>query len=120
MCIQVLKFYKIKFKCDLEDFFFPLGLHLWHVEVARLGVSSELQLPAYTTAIAMWDLSCICDLCYSSWQHRIPNPLSEARDRTCILMDTSQILLTAEPQQELVAVFLDTTQFLQMITALSL
>ena len=27
----------------------------------------------------------------SSWQHRIFNPLSEARDRTCVLMDTSQI-----------------------------
>ena len=27
-----------------------LGLHPWHIEVPRLGVSSELQLPAYTTA----------------------------------------------------------------------
>ena len=25
------------------------------------------------------------------WQHRILNPLSEARDRTCVLMDASQI-----------------------------
>ena len=25
------------------------------MEVPRLGVESELQLPAYTTAIAMWD-----------------------------------------------------------------
>ena len=29
------------------------------MEVPRLGVKSELQLPAYTTATAMWDLSCI-------------------------------------------------------------
>ena len=27
-----------------------LGLHPWHMEVPRLGVKSELQLPAYTTA----------------------------------------------------------------------
>ena len=25
-----------------------LGLHLWHIEVPRLGVESELQLPVYT------------------------------------------------------------------------
>ena len=35
---------------------------------------------------------CICDLCCSLRQGRILNPLSEARDPTCILMDTSQIL----------------------------
>ena len=28
----------------------------WHMEVARLGVKSELQLQANTTATAMWDL----------------------------------------------------------------
>ena len=26
-----------------------LGLHLWLIDVPRLGVKSELQLPAYTT-----------------------------------------------------------------------
>ena len=31
-------------------FFFFLGLHSQHVELPRLGVKSELQLPAYTTA----------------------------------------------------------------------
>ena len=36
-------------------FFFFLGLHLWHTEVPRLGVKSELQLPAYVTATAMPD-----------------------------------------------------------------
>ena len=33
-----------------------LGPHLWHMEVPRLGVKSELELPAYTsdpTATAM-------------------------------------------------------------------
>ena len=28
---------------------------------------------------------------HSSWQCQIPNPLSEARDGTCVLTDTSQI-----------------------------
>ena len=28
---------------------------------------------------------------HSSWQHQTPNPLSEARDRTLVLMDASQI-----------------------------
>ena len=33
-----------------------LGLYLRHMEVPRLGVKSELQLLAYTTATALWDL----------------------------------------------------------------
>ena len=61
------------------------------MEVPRLGVELELQLPAYTTATATRDLSCICDLHHSSQQCWIPHSLSEARDRTCILMDTSWI-----------------------------
>ena len=39
----------------------------------------------------MWDPSHMCDLHYSSQQHGILNPLSKARDGTCILVDTSQI-----------------------------
>ena len=35
-------------------------------------------------------LSCTCDLHRSLWQCRILNPMSEARDRTSILVDTSQ------------------------------
>ena len=66
-------------------------MHLQHMEVPRLGVESELQVPAYATDTAMWDPSGICDLHCSSQQCRILNPLSEARDRTCILMDTSQV-----------------------------
>ena len=52
---------------------------------------AELELLAYTTATATQDLSCLCDLHHSSRQCRILNPLSEARDRTPILMDTSLI-----------------------------
>ena len=29
-----------------------LGPHPWHMEVPRLGIESELKLPAYTTATA--------------------------------------------------------------------
>ena len=61
------------------------------MEVPKLRAELELQLPAYATATAMPDLSRICDLHHSSWQCRSLNPLSNARDRTCILMDTSQI-----------------------------
>ena len=72
-------------------FFCFLGPHPWHVEVPRLGVSSELQLPAYTTATATPDLSRICDLHHSSQQRLVLNPLSEAKHRTCVLMNASQV-----------------------------
>ena len=58
------------------------------MEVSRLGVESELQLPAYTTATATPDPSHICDLCHSLWQCQILNPLRKARDRTHIHKDT--------------------------------
>ena len=61
------------------------------MEVPRLGVESELQLPAYTTATATQDLRRLCDLHHSSWQCWILNPLSEARDGTCILIDPSRV-----------------------------
>ena len=51
------------------------------MEVPKLGIELELQVPAIATAIAMPDLSCVCDLHHSSRQHQILNPLSEARDR---------------------------------------
>ena len=70
---------------------FVLGLHLQRMEFLSLGVESELQLLAYTSAKAMPDLSYICDLHQSSWQHQSLNPLSETRDRTCILMATSGV-----------------------------
>ena len=49
------------------------------MEVPRLGVESELQLPAHTTATATQDLSRICDLCHSSQQWQMLNPLREVR-----------------------------------------
>ena len=58
------------------------------MEVPRLGVKSELSLPADATATAVWDPSHVCDLHHNPQQHWILNPLSEARDRT-LLLDTS-------------------------------
>ena len=58
-------------------YFIFFGPYLWHMEAPRLEATP--------------DLSCICNLYHSSSQHRIPDPLSEARDQTCILMDTGQI-----------------------------
>ena len=72
-------------------FFFFFGLQVQHMDVPRLGAESELQLQAYTIVTAMPDLSHVFDLHHSSQQHRILNPLSGARDQTCILGDTSQV-----------------------------
>ena len=68
-----------------------LGPHPQHMEIPRPGVKSKLQLPAYTIAMATLDLSHIHNL-HCSFQREILNPLSKARDRTCILMDTSRVL----------------------------
>ena len=51
------------------------------MEVSRLEVKLELQLQAYITAIAMQPM-------LQLQQHQILNPLSEAKDGTCILTDT--------------------------------
>ena len=67
------------------------GVSLRHMEVPRLGVESELQLLAYTTATATQDPRRVCNLHHSSWQHRIPNPLSKARDQTQNLRIPSRI-----------------------------
>ena len=40
----------------------------------------------------MPDPSCVCNLHHSLWPHWILSPLSEARDRIHILMDTSGVL----------------------------
>ena len=59
------------------------------MDVPRLGVELELLLMTYAKATEMPDLSHICDLHNSSRQYWILNPLSEARDGTCVLMDTN-------------------------------
>ena len=65
-----------------------IWLHLQYMEVSGLGVEWELQLQAYATATATQDLSCICNLCSSLQQHRILNPVSEARNWIHFLIDT--------------------------------
>ena len=70
---------------------FFLGPHPQHMEFSSLGVKSELQLPAYTTATTTQDLSRVCDPHHSSRQHQILNPLTKAKDRTHVLMDTSGV-----------------------------
>ena len=60
-------------------FFVFLGPHPRHMEIPRLGVTLELQLPAYTTATSTPDLRHVCDLHHSSRQRWILNPLSKAR-----------------------------------------
>ena len=56
-------------------FFVFLGLHLQHMEGPRVEVEMELQLPSWATA----------------QQRQILNPLGEARDRSHVVMDTSQV-----------------------------
>ena len=75
-----LKEYTFSFPLILRmnDFFFfwsfvLLGPHPRHMEVPRLGVQSELQLPVYTTATATWDLNCVWDPHHSLGQCRILN-----------------------------------------------
>ena len=51
----------------LQAFFFVLFcfffvLHPEHMDVPRLGIELELQLPAYTTDTAMQDSRCLCAL----------------------------------------------------------
>ena len=79
-------------------YFCFLGLHMWHVEVPRLGVESELQPPAYTAGPQ--DPSLICDLHHSSQQCQIPTHWVRPGMEPAF----SWILVgvvTAEPQWEL-------------------
>ena len=81
------------YQCLTTFFFFLifLGPHLRHIEVPRLEVKLELQLPTYTTATPTPDRSLVCNLNPSSRQCQILNLLSEVRDGNHILMDTSRV-----------------------------
>ena len=61
------------------------------MEVPRLGVKAQLQLPAYATATATGDPSHVFDLYHSSWQGPIADLLSKARDQTRNLIIPSHI-----------------------------
>ena len=69
---------------------------------SQAGVQSDLQLLAYATVSATWDMSHVCILHHSSGQHQIPDPLSKAG----IEPTTSWILVrfvSTVPQWELLS-----------------
>ena len=71
------------------------------MEVPRLGVQSELQLPGYITATAMPDPSYIFDLHHSSHQRQVLNPLSKAMDQThnlMVLVGFISVAMTGTPE----------------------
>ena len=72
-------------------FFCFFGPPLLCLLVPVRGVELLLVLQACTTAAAVWDPSLICDLHHSSQNHWVLNALSEARDRTRILMNASWV-----------------------------
>ena len=72
-------FKKVVFSPMPFSFFFFMAAPT-HMEVPRLGVKWELQLPAFATATP--DPSRLCDPYSSPWQCQILNPLNEARDRS--------------------------------------
>ena len=86
MKLKLIYFWECK---TTLTFLFFLWLYPWHSEVPRLGAELELWLPAYTIAMGIPDLSCICGLFCSLWQCQILNPLSEARDQSHILTETT-------------------------------
>ena len=89
--LSPMRFFPIIKTCFQGNFFCLFRAAPTAREVPRLVVESELQLPAYTTATATWNLSCLCHLHHSSWQRQVLNPLSEAGDRTWVLMNTSWV-----------------------------
>ena len=78
-----------KFSKSIGNFFFFLEMYLKHMEVPKFQARGQIRAAAevYITALAMLDLSSICDLHHHSWQCQILSPLREAKDLTSILTD---------------------------------
>ena len=70
------------------------------MDVARLGVESELQLPAYATAMATLDPSCTCKPRCGLTQRQILHPLSKNKESTWVLTETTSGPYPPGPQQE--------------------
>ena len=68
-------------------FFAFLLPHMPHRDVPGQGLNQS-----DSTVTAMLDLSSIGELCHSLWQCQILNPLSEARDQSCILSHYVRLL----------------------------
>ena len=83
-CIRyvIYKYFLLVFSLSCLFFFFCF---LW-LDCIGSQARVESQMPAYTTATAIWDLNHICNLEHSSRQPWIHNPLREARDGTHVLM----------------------------------
>ena len=77
----------VTFGSSFFSFFF-LWLYLQHMEVPRARGQIETAAKAYATATATPDPSRTYALGCTLWQRRILNPLSKARDQTCILTET--------------------------------
>ena len=75
-------------------FFFSFFFGLFRAAPAACGGSQarrgiRVVAAGLTTATATRGPSYICDLCHISRQHQILNPLTKARNQTCVLMDAS-------------------------------
>ena len=61
LCLKSTKSVRSRSPSSYQTFCL-LELYPWYMEAPRLGLELELQLPAYATATAMSDPSCICNL----------------------------------------------------------
>ena len=84
---------KLQYSTICYTFFFFCFFMAIPREKAGSQARSQMKAVAadlhHTTAKS--DLSQVCKQHYSSWQCQILNPLSKAKDWTCVLMDPSQI-----------------------------
>ena len=87
--LMVLKYFPPFFFCLLLLLFW--GPHPQYMEVPRLGVKLELQLLASVSATAVQGSKPHLPLTTQLMAMPVLNPLSEARDGTHILMDTSWV-----------------------------
>ena len=78
---------------EVDNFHRFLFFFLFRAAQAGSQARGRIRAAAATciTDTATWGLRCTCDLHHSSGQHQILNPLSEAREGTCILMDPSRV-----------------------------
>ena len=74
------------------QFFFSLflGPYLWHMEVQARGWTGAAAAGLHHNHNNIGSEH-VCDLPHSSHQCWVLNPLSRARDGSCILMDTSRV-----------------------------